>query len=180
MVRLETERLILRTLEAIDAPRVRLLASDYTVAAMTLSTPHPYPDGAAEAFVEHAQEQEANGSAYIFAIIPRSEGMLVGVIGVHPTHAHHRAELGYWMGAEYRGCGYTTEAVRRAIRFGFEELELSRIYAACFAENIASERVMQKAGMKFEGRLRNHYMRFGKFHDGLYYGLLRDDWHESL
>ena len=179
MLRLETDRLILRSVEVIDAPRIRLLASDYTVAAMTLTTPHPYPDGAAEAFVAQAQEQAESGNSYTFAIIPRSEGTLVGVIGLHPTPLHHRAELGYWMGTEYRGCGYMTESVRRVIRFGFDELELIRIYAACFAENSASERVMQKSGMKLEGKLRNHFMRFGKFHDGLYYGLLRDEWQES-
>jgi len=178
MLRLETDRLILRPVELIDAARIRLLASDYTVAAMTLTTPHPYPEGAAEAFVAQAQEQMASGNSYTFAVIGQSEGTLVGLIGLHPTPAHHRAELGYWMGVEYRGGGYMTEAVRRVIRFGFEELELSRIYAACFAENAASERVMQKSGMKLEGKLRNHFMRFGNFHDGLYYGLLRDEWQE--
>jgi [ribosomal protein S5]-alanine N-acetyltransferase len=104
--------------------------------------------------------------------------VFIGMVGIHPTPEYKRAELGYWMGHEYRGQGYMSEAVRRMIQFGFEVLDLNRVYAACFAENKASEHVMQKAGMVYEGRMRQHYIRFDKVHDAVYYGILREDWRE--
>lgn len=175
---LETQRLRLRPLDMSDAPQMQTLASDYTIAAMTLSTPHPYPEDAAQAFIASTKEQLETGVAYVFAIVPHTASALVGVVGIHPQPAHQRAELGYWMGSLYRGSGYMTEAVKRVMRFGFEDLRLNRIYAACYAENIASKRVMQKAGMVYEGRLRQHFIRFDTVHDAVYYGALRAEWQE--
>jgi [ribosomal protein S5]-alanine N-acetyltransferase len=69
-----------------------------------------------------------------------------------PEHA--RAELGYVLSREHWGKGLMPEAVRAVIRFGFGRMELNRIQARCVAENTASARVMEKAGMTYEGTLR--------------------------
>ncbi len=70
------------------------------------------------------------------------------------------------------------EAVRAMIRFGFEMMNLNRVEARCIAENIASARVMEKAGMTFEGILREHMFVKGKYQDLKMYSILRKEWSE--
>lgn len=171
-----TERLTLRRLEAGDAARVRELAGHPDIAATTLNTPHPYPEGAAEVFIANTHEALASGMGYTFGIHTTRDDVLVGCMGLHLAPPHRRAEMGYWMGKPYWGQGYTSEAARRVVRFGFEALNLNRIAAACFAGNIASARVMQKAGMTYEGTFRQHFIRFEIVHDAMYYAILRDEW----
>jgi len=84
-----------------------------------------------------------------------------------------RASLGYAIAREYWGRGLTTEAVRAAIAFGFDHLSLNRIEARCIAENTASERVMRKAGMSYEGTLRDYVFRKGAYRDYKVYSTLR-------
>ena len=84
-----------------------------------------------------------------------------------------RASLGYAIAREYWGRGLTTEAVRAAIAFGFDHLSLNRIEARCIAENTASERVMQKAGLSYEGTLRDYVFRKGAYRDYKVYSILR-------
>lgn len=171
---LTTERLTLRRLELTDAPVIQRLAGAREVAATTLNIPHPYPAGVAEEFIERAQQDMDEGGSYTFAIARQSNGALIGLIGLHPN-IHHAAEMGYWMGVPFWGQGYATEAAGRVIRFGFEELDLNRIFAAYFAANIASGRVMQKAGMTCEGTMRQHILKWGEYHDVVYYSILREE-----
>ncbi len=71
-----------------------------------------------------------------------------------------------------------TEAVRAVIAFGFRTLQLNRIEARCEIKNIASARVMEKAGMKFEGILRQHAFYKGAFRNFKMYSILRKEWVE--
>jgi len=98
----------------------------------------------------------------------------VGLTGFRTQHAH--AELGYWVGKDYWGKGYCTEAVREIVRFGFEQLGLNRVFGRHMARNLASGRVMDKAGLKYEGRLRQHLFRWQKFEDLDFRGLLKSEW----
>lgn len=179
MLQLETERLLLRPLEESDAPRVQELANDPTISAMTLTFNYPFTEADAMAFIARMRESFEAGMGCVFAIIPKQEDVIVGVVGIHAVSAHQRAELGFWMGQTYRGGGYMTEAVRRVIQYGFEAYGLYRIHAACFVSNDASKRVMEKVGMTYEGRLRGHFLRHEQFHDALYYGILRDEWQKG-
>lgn len=170
---LETERLILRPLALSDATTIRELSGDYEVAKTTLNIPHPYPEGAAESFI---QSQQDNSKGYSFAIVRKSDPQLIGGMGIHPHERHDHAEMGYWIGVPYWNQGYASEALRRVVAFGFEELALNRIYAGYFSQNIASRRVMEKAGMTYEGTFRQHYVREGVYYDIGYCAILRSDW----
>lgn len=176
---LETERLRLRSLEMADAPRLQELAGAYEVASTTLNIPHPYPDGAAEDFIYWARRQVITGEGFHFAIVHRDNNLLIGVISLTLYNEHRRAELGYWIGVPYWNRGFATEAARRLVRYGFEELRLNRIFAACYPANLASARVLQKAGMHYEGTLRQHVVHFGTPRDAAYYGILREEWQPS-
>jgi RimJ/RimL family protein N-acetyltransferase len=173
---LETERLHLRPLERRDAADVQRYASDREVAANTLVIPHPYPDGAAEAFIQNTYEEARRGEAYIYAIVLKTDSALVGVIGLHPQKEHDRAEIGYWIGRPFWNQGYATEAARALVAFGFEELGLNRIYARYFLRNPASGRVQQKIGMRYEGTLRQEVKKWGIYEDLGVNAILRSEY----
>jgi RimJ/RimL family protein N-acetyltransferase len=100
-------------------------------------------------------------------------------VGLHIAEAHRRAELGYWIGVPFWGRGYATEAARAAVAFGFETLRLNRIYAHHFAGNTASQRVLEKIGMRHEGRSRQHIQKWDRFVDLENYALLAEDFRED-
>jgi [ribosomal protein S5]-alanine N-acetyltransferase len=175
-VRLETERLILRCLELNDATIIRELAGHPEIAATTLAIPHPYSLEAAVEFINHSRRALESDETYTFVITRRGEGNVIGCIGLGGGDQHRRAEMGYWMSVANWGQGYTTEAARRMLRFGFETLGLNRIYATHFVGNPASGRVMQKIGMTREGTLRQHVIKDGQPLDIVYYGILRSEY----
>jgi [ribosomal protein S5]-alanine N-acetyltransferase len=172
-------RLVLRPFSPQDAPAVQALAGAREVAATTLTIPHPYEDGFAEAWIASHADGYAAGTQVTFAVVERAAQELVGAIGLAVQPAHARGELGYWIGVPYWNRGYATEAAALVVRFGFEELGLNRIHAQHFVGNPSSGRVLQKIGMRNEGRLRQHYQRWGAFRDVEQYGVLADEWPPS-
>lgn len=77
------------------------------------------------------------------------------------------------------GKGLVTEAVKEVIKHGFEKMNLNRIYARCFVENIGSQKVLEKVGMKFEGILREQLFIKGAFRDMKIYSILRKEYYEQ-
>ncbi|MFT4416268.1 GNAT family N-acetyltransferase [Fredinandcohnia humi] len=173
---LETERLILRTLTIEDADRVEELASEYDIAKTTLNIPHPYPEGSAKTFIESVLLAEEKDNVAFFAIIDKESSSLIGIINLGNIPVHKRGELAYWIGKPYWGKGYGTEAANKVIEFGFEQMELNKIFAASFTDNPGSWRIMEKIGMKHEGTLRGHVIKWDKSLDLHYYGILRDEY----
>lgn len=168
---LTTERLRLRPFRGGDAPRVRTLAGAREVAENTLTIPHPYPEGAAEEWIATHPVKWAEGTLVAFAMEHPEDGV-IGAIGLVITREHRRGELGYWVGIPWWNQGYATEAVRAILAYGFDGLELNRIWARHFTRNPASGRVMEKAGMRFEGILRGHMIKWGKSEDLAVYGAM--------
>lgn len=168
---LKTARLVLRPFELADVPRVQELASAREVALNTLSIPHPYPAGAAEQWIA-SHDRETT-----FAI---DDGELVGACGLVVKRDDDVAEIGYWIGVPYWGRGYATEAAAAVIRYGFEQLNLNRIYAAHFARNPQSGNVLRKLGMRHEGTLRQHHKKWGEYQDAEMYAILRQDWAATI
>jgi RimJ/RimL family protein N-acetyltransferase len=173
---LETQRLLLRPFELTDARAVQRRAGEYAIADMTLNIPHPYEDGMAEQWIATHQPKFEAGELANFAIILRETGELLGAIGLTINRRFDRAELGYWIGVPYWGCGYCTEAGHAVLEYGFTELDLNRIYATHLSRNPASGRVMQKLGMTREGLRRQHMKKWDRYEDLVEYGLVRGDW----
>jgi ribosomal-protein-alanine N-acetyltransferase len=172
---LKTERLLLRAFVLEDAPRVRLLAGEKEIASNTLAIPHPYEEGMAEAWIGTHQEGFDKGNLITFAIVLRSSDELIGAIGLTVNQEHANAELGYWIGKPYWNHGYCTEAAEEVLRYGFEQLDLNRIYATHLRRNPASGRVMKKLGMMHEGCRRKHVLKWGVFEDLEMYGILKSE-----
>jgi len=87
------------------------------------------------------------------------------------------AELGWVLHPGHAGHGYATEAVRELVRICFEDLRLRRVTANCFADNVASWRLMERIGMRREVHtVRESLHRSGEWLDGMGYALLAEEW----
>lgn len=172
---LHTPRLRLRPLDAADAREVQRLAGEFAVADTTLSIPHPYEDGMAEAWIASLAEELDAGRQVVFAVTDRATAALYGATGLVLDWEDGRGELGYWIGQAFWGRGYATEAARAVLDFGFHGLGLQRVFAQHFARNPASGRVLVKLGMRREGTLRRHVRRWHRFEDVVVYGILREE-----
>jgi len=173
---LVTKRLILRPFELSDAKAVQRLAGDREIADKTLNIPHPYEDGAAEEWISTHKPKFDSRELANFAITRRTNGELLGTVGLAMIPQFQRAELGYWVGTPYWNKGYCTEAAEAVVEYGFTQLGLNRVFAVHFKRNRASGQVMKKLGMKREGVLRQHAKKWDAYEDIVFYGLLRKDW----
>ncbi len=89
-------------------------------------------------------------------------------------------EIGYVLHPAYAGKGYATEAVREELRICFEDLGVRRVIAQCFADNVASWRLMERLGMRREQHTKQDSLhRNGEWLDGMMYALLADEWLSS-
>jgi [ribosomal protein S5]-alanine N-acetyltransferase len=176
---LTSECLMLRPFALSDAQTVQKLAGERDVAAMTTTIPYPYEDGMAEAWIETHQNAFDQGEEVIFAITRRSDGQLIGAIGISIDKPHQLGEMGYWIGKPYWNHGYCTEAARTVLRYAFDVLHLNRVQARHMTKNPTSGRVMQKAGMQYEGTLRQSLCRWGTYEDAAVYATLRTEFMEE-
>lgn len=99
-------------------------------------------------------QEYRNGNFRTLAIAEKISDELCGTITIDIHKYFSRAELGYWISIPYRNKGYASEAVKAVIEYGFSKLNLKRIQAIHSVNNPVSGRVLEKAGMKYEGTLR--------------------------
>lgn len=173
---LSGKRVLLRTFQLSDAADVQNLAGNSAIADERTSIPHPYEDGMAEQWISTLAPKINRGELASFAVTRISSGELVGAISLRVDREFDRAALSYWIGVPYWGLGYCTEAASIIVKYGFENLQLNRIYATHLLRNPASGRVLQKIGMSLEGQQRQHRVKGGKYQDLVLYGLLREEW----
>ena len=172
---LETDRLILRKMTPNDAEAVFAYASDPEVTRHVVWETHRTIEDS-ERFLRSVVERYEKGEAAEWGIVYKGDGRFIGgcgIVGWEPDHV--RAEMGYVISREYWGRGLMPEAVRAMISFGFGRMGLNRIEARCIAQNTASARVMEKAGMSYEGTLRQRESIKGTYRDIKLYAILEGD-----
>lgn len=174
---LNTPRLLLRRFSIEDASAVQKLADDVSIAAGVLEIPHSYTFQDAWQWIGKHDSLWQGGEEYIFAITEKETRDLAGAASLRVNEAHAHAELGYWIGRQFRGRGYATEAAESLLGFGFFALGLHRIYARHLAWNTASSRVLLNIGMRFEGIMKGHAAKWGSFHDVHVYGIQAGDFY---
>lgn len=172
---LETERLLLRRMTPEDVADVFAYASDPEVARRTTWEAHRTIDDS-HAYLQRVMGWYADGFGGPWGLVLKESGTLIGTCGLAVVPEHFRAEAGYALGRRWWGQGLMTEAMRAAIHYGFTGLGLNRIEARCRTDNIASARVMEKNGMRYEGTLREHVYYKGRFETVKIYAILREDW----
>ena len=123
-----------------------------------------------------AKEEASIRVSYTFCIKLISNNAFIGLIGLKIGKPHYRvAEVWYKTHPGFWRNGYTTEALREILRFGFTKLKLHRIEAGCAVENAASIRVLEKSGMTREGRKRQLLPIRGQWVDNYFYAILETD-----
>lgn len=145
---LETERLILRELNIEDAksfyelnlnPNVVKYTGDKAFANIT----------EAENFLKNYNDYETNGFGR-WAVIEKSSGEFLGWCGLKYVKEIDETDIGFRFFEKYWNKGYATESAKACLKFGFEKLKLKSIVGRAMAENIASIKVLEKLGLKYE------------------------------
>ena len=123
------------------------------------------------------------GTDYSFLLFERRPDRDVMIGGLTLSNIRRRAaqfvNLGYWMGRDYAGHGYMSEAVGVVLPFVFETLGLHRIHAACLPHNAASRRVLEKNGFREEGYAENYLQIDGRWADHVMFGLTREHYERA-
>ena len=155
-----------------DAADMALYANNPKIAVnLRDGFPYPYSPEHAAQFLKMVMERDPQT---FFAI--EADGQYVGNISLSPGTDVYRksAELGYLLFEPWWNKGIMTEAVRLMADYGFQKLELMRIYACIYDYNAASQRVLEKCGFVREGISRSAVFKNGAYHDEIRYALLKD------
>ncbi|MFI5262970.1 MAG: GNAT family N-acetyltransferase [Candidatus Kapaibacterium sp.] len=172
-----TERLVLRPLTMADDEAIYAYGSDPEVSRYVSFDTHRSIEDA-RVFLRSVLESYAKGTdPSSFGIVLKEKETLIGTIGyLNWSDLNKRIEIGYALSRPHWNLGYVTEATKAMIGYFFQHSDLIRIEARCTTQNIASSRVMEKAGMSFEGILRKQAMLKGEHHDMKIYSIIRDEW----
>jgi len=175
----QTRRLLLREIEQSDLMAIHSYASDLdNVIHMTWG---PNTMDETKAFIENCirQAHEENRRNFDFAIVLKETKELIGAIGLYVNPDCTEAMIGWVLRKTHWNQGFVSEAALEVLGFGFETLRLHRIVAKCDVVNIGSWRVMEKCGMRLEGRhIKNRKSRMDSepWVDEVFYALLEEEW----
>ncbi|PZO95724.1 MAG: GNAT family N-acetyltransferase [Haemophilus parainfluenzae] len=173
---LKTSRLFLRRLTYADAEALFSYFSEPSVTE--------YYDVDTLIRVEQAEElirlwnvAYSMKKAMRWALVLKESNEVIGTCGFHNFHEEHaRAEIGYDLKPAFWHQGYMREAVSSMIRYGFRRLNLHRIEAFIFPQNIASRKLLEAVGLQFEGRLQEYFWHRGEFVDSEIYAITYSRW----
>jgi len=177
---LETNRLILRQMQAADAPSIFRILSDEEV------TRH-YDDAAFTDLTQASEQIKAWETGYTqrrcirWGIALKEDGVIIGSCGFYGTHTWHlRGSIGYELARPFWRQGIMLEALTAILTLGFESMGLNRIDAVVLPENIASIRLLERLGFHNEGLLRE-YENWGSkgFVDLCMLSLLKKTWSKT-
>jgi len=145
---LTTENLVLRAPNKDDVQDIAVLANNRKISSMLESMPYPYFDKDAEDFIENVSKPEAG--EVVFAITHADNGQLMGICGIHLVNRRFELpHMGYWIGEEFWGKGYGTEAARALVDLFFKAGSEETLLISVLTDNMASRRVIEKCGGNF-------------------------------
>lgn len=150
----ETARLIVRPWRVEDAEEAFAIYSDADVMRY-LGSGSAHPDLAyTRSWIERIAARNASfpPGLGLWAVFLKGNGPPIGSVLLLPLDGGPEIEVGYHLGKPWWGQGYATELASACVRYGFEELGLQRIAGVTFPENVASQRVLTKVGLRHEGR----------------------------
>ena len=175
---IETTRLLLRRLELTDAEMMfRNWTSDDEVTRFLRWDAHEIIDDTKN-MIEQWVNSYQDDSTYYWGIYLK-DGEMIGSIGITITSEYDfKGVLGYKIGRRWWNQGYSSEAARAVIDYMFFNTDIERIDSVSSVENPASRKVMEKAGMQYEGLLKHYYKTRDGFHDCTLYGIIRSEWEQ--
>lgn len=168
-----TERLVLRDFKETDWEAIHAYASDPEVVRYMDWGPNTEEE--TKNFIQRAiaHQKEQPRRTYTLAIVLKSDSRLIWGCGIEVSNPDNRQGwIGYCLNRNFWGQGYATETAKSLLEFGFNHLNLHRVFATCAPAKIASSQVLEKIGMQREGHLREHKWTKGKWRDSLVYTIL--------
>ena len=179
---LETERLLLRKIKKSDALKAFTnWCSSEKVSKYVVWNKHETVETTEKLFSFWEKEYE-DLTTYRWIVEIKDNHEPIGTIDVVSKKflPYSVCEIGYCYGEKFWGMGYATEALKAVIKFLFEECEAEVIFADHLSNNPASGKVMEKSGMKYEGRLRGRMIdKDGKRNDLLSYSIIKDEYFKN-
>ena len=172
MAIIRSKKFTLRSFKKGDAVSLMENINNRTIARNTLRIPYPYKMKDARWWINHNLKIDKKKQKHEINFAIEINGEVAGGIGLDKIY-EHCAEIGYWLGKNYRGQGIMTEAVKLVTKYGFDKLKLRRIYAFAFLWNKASATVLKNNGFKYEGKLRKHVKKDSKFLDDLLFAKVK-------
>jgi len=174
---LETERLILRPVEAGDWRAIHRYASLPEVARYLPNEPFTEDDARAFALRWSEQARASDEWPEVMVVQLKADGQLIGYVPFELFNQKYRTrEIGWVFAPDCQGQGYATEAARAVLALAFEKLGLHRVVATCDPRNAASYRVMERLGMRREGHHLKDVQIRGEWCDEYFYAILEEEW----
>ena len=173
-MKLKTDRLILRDYQTTDFERVHIYGSNPDFSKYEFWGPNKIED--THKFIADKLEESAQLPRFRFdlAVCLNDQDLLIGGCGLRrETETSSVGNLGWAINPEFQNKGYATEAAAAFIQYGFNELNLSLIYATCDSRNVASYKVMEKLGMKKVGFTKGDKVIKGHLRDSFRYEILK-------
>ena len=169
---LETERLVLRRVDANDINEIFALRSNPETMKY-IPRPLVKTDEDALEHIAMIDSKIDSNEGINWAITLKDNPKLIGVIGHYRIKPeNYRAELGYMLLPEYHGKGIVSEAVKEAVKYGFQVIKLNSLEAIIDPDNHASAKVLEKNGFVKEAHLKEYEFFEGRFLDTVIYSIL--------
>lgn len=172
---LSSKRLLLRQPRHADVDAIRTLANNWEVARWMGRLPFPYQRNDAILFLEQIVPREA-----VWIVQDHDSATVFGVGGLTPHEALGKVELGYWLGEEYWGNGFATEAIRAILGYAFGPASLPKVISGCFVDNKRSAHVLEKLGFHTVGTSMRSCMAQAKDLPYLDMALTREVWASAV
>ena len=176
---LNTVRLKLRKISIEDIPSLVKYANNKKIADNIINIPYPYQEPDAVFRISYVYQGFKNKTRYVFALIFKETEELIGEVSLHLDNSRNIAQLGYWIAEPFWGKGIATEATSEILKFGFEKLDLNKIYATHYPENKASGKVMLNNKMIKEAELKEHYRINNVYRSVIQYRLTKQEYEEQ-
>lgn len=175
---LSTERLLLKNIDKDDA---RFFFREFSHPEVTRylmdAEPMAHIDEAVK-WIDFYTDDDPDCNRWI--IIDTETGVPMGTCGFHVwDRRNQRIEVGYDLFPDFWGKGYMYEALRGALRFAFQEMDVNRVCAIIHPDNQRSVKLAEKLGFKREGLLRDYYFHHGRYHDHVLYSLLAAEFEKN-
>lgn len=163
------KKFILRPFKEGDEKALVKNLNNKNISKNLLNLPFPYRLKDAKSWIEINLKEYQNKKSSMAGFAIDVGGNLVGSIAFHNIVPGHKAMIGYWLAEDYWGQGMMTEAIKLITEFGFRKMNLKRLYAHTYTWNEGSQKALIKNGYKFEGELKKHAYKNGKFIDDYLY-----------
>ncbi len=165
----------LRELRREDATSLLAMLSTEEVARFI--SPPPTTVEGFERFIAWTHRERMAGNYACYAIVPQGMTTAVGIFQVRSLQPDFgTAEWGFAMGSQFWGSGIFTEGARLVLDFAFDVIGANRLEARAAVANGRGNAALRKIGAVQEGVLRHSFLRHGKYHDQVLWGILAEDW----